>query len=120
MELSSINPHIRVAMHSVIRSGESIKQRVIYDYELIYLERGEFTLHYESTSHLCRSGDILLLCPGVPHCFTLDHGDISQPHIHFDLTARPESNRIPVSFKDLSEMTEKEKEWIQSASPKMN
>ena len=112
MDLSYINPHIRIAMQSVLPSGFTILRRVIYDYELISLERGEFTFTYDSVPYLCPQGALILIHPGVAHSFQINHGDISQPHIHFDLTCRPESPLIPVSFKDVDKMTDYEKRWI--------
>ena len=112
MNLSYINPHIRLAKQSVLPLGFTIRRRAIYDYELIYLERGEFTLTYDGVSHLCKQGALILIRPGVAHSFQITHGDISQPHIHFDLTYRPESPMIPVSFKNVDQMTEAEKSRI--------
>ena len=112
MNLSYINPYIRVAMQSVLSDGHHIARRVIYDYELIYLERGEFTLLYNDVPYHCSEGDWILIRPGVPHSFRLESGEISQPHIHFDLIYRVESHKIPVSFKDRPYMTEEEKGWI--------
>ena len=113
MTPSLINPYIRVAMRSVIPTGHHISRRIIYDYELIYLEQGEFTFIYNDTRYSCRAGDILFIRPGVAHSFQIDNGDISQPHIHFDLTYRIENDQIPVSFKDIDRMTDEEKTWIQ-------
>ena len=112
MHSSLINPYIRVVMHSVIPSGHNIKRRVIYDYELIYIERGEFTFIYDDIPYHCKVGDIIFIRPGIPHSFHADNGDFSQPHIHFDITYRTQSEIIPVSFKDLEEMTDTEKSWI--------
>ena len=112
MNPSLIHPFLRVAMHSVIRAHHRIPRRVIYDYELIYLERGEFILVYDDMPHLCHAGDLILLCPGVPHSFEAGDEPFSQPHIHFDMTYRPESERIPVSFKDRDGMSAEELSWI--------
>lgn len=112
MDLSLINPYIRLAMPSVIPSGHNIISRVIYDYELIYLESGRFTFTYNDKDYHCTEGDIIFFCPGIAHSFKLDSGDISQPHIHFDITQRPHSDKIPISFKDRDNMTDTEKSWI--------
>jgi AraC-like DNA-binding protein len=112
MYLSDINPHIRLAMRSIITAGHDIARRVIYDYELIYLEQGKFTFVYNDVSYDCQTGDLLFICPGIPHSFHIDRGDISQPHIHFDMTHRPQSEKIPISFKDIGDMTEMEKSRI--------
>lgn len=112
MYLSSINPYIRLAIPSVIPSGHNIIRRVIYDYELIYLERGEFSLTYNDIVYHCTEGDIIFICPSIPHSFKINNGEISQPHIHFDITHRPHSDKIPISFKDIDSMTDTEKSWI--------
>lgn len=112
MYLSLINPYIRVAMQSILPAGHKIKQRVLYDYELIHLERGEFTLIYAGKTYRCKAGSWIFIRPGISHSFQLDTQEISQPHIHFDVTYRPLSEKIPVSFKDYDAMTETERSWI--------
>lgn len=112
MNISLINPYIRVAMDSRISFGNHISRRIIYDYEIIYLESGEFTLIYDDVTHHCRAGDIIFIHPGIAHSFLIDSGDISQPHIHFDITHRPQSEKIPVCFKDIDQLTDTELGWI--------
>ena len=112
MNLSSINPYIRLAMESRIPAGHNIARRVIYDYELIYLEKGNFNFVYDDIPYRCKAGDIIFIRPEIPHSFILDLGEISQPHIHFDITHRPQSEIIPISFKDLEKMSEEERGWI--------
>lgn len=112
MNLSLINPYIRLTMESKISAGNNIARRVIYDYELIYLEKGTFTFIYNDKAYPCKAGDIIFIRPGIPHSFLLDHGEISQPHIHFDITYRPQSEIIPISFKDIDKMSDAEIEWI--------
>ena len=112
MNLSLINPYIRLAMESRISAGHNIARRVIYDYELIYLEKGIFNFVYDDITYLCKAGDIIFIRPGIPHSFMIDLGEISQPHIHFDITHRPQSEIIPISFKDLDKMSNEEREWI--------
>ncbi len=112
MHLSLINPFIRIARESVIKSGQSIMTRIIYDYELILLESGSFTLVYGEKTYRCVAGDVIFIRPGVPHSFHIDSGDISQPHIHFDITCRPQSENIPISFKNIDKMTQSERALI--------
>lgn len=112
MNSSLINPYIRLTMESRISSGRNIAKRVIYDYELIYLEEGSFTFIYDDTAYQCRAGDIIFIRPGISHSFILDKGEISQPHIHFDITHRHQSEMIPISFKDIDKMSDAEKAWI--------
>lgn len=112
MQVSLINPYVRVAMESVIASGHNIMTRVIYDYELIYVEKGSFTFIYGGMPHHCTEGDFIFIRPGVPHSFLIENGDVSQPHIHFDMTHKPQSESIPVSFKNIDQMTKSERMLI--------
>ena len=99
-------------MKSIMPPGHEIVRRVIYDYELIYLERGEFTFIYDDIPYHCKEGDLIFIRPGISHSFHFDRGEISQPHIHFDMTHRPQSESIPISFKDVRDMSEIEKSQI--------
>ncbi len=112
LDVSLINPYIRVAMHSILPTNHEIKRRIIFDYELIYIADGEFTLTYNEKDYYCKKGQFILLRPGVPHSFSGIKNDLSQPHIHFDITHIGDSTQVPVSFKDIDALTDKEKRWI--------
>ncbi len=112
MNVFEINPYIRLAINSVLPPYCHIKRRVIYDYELLYIEKGGFTLKYNDISYNCTEGQILLLCPGVPHSFRLYENEMSQPHIHFDMVYDAHSESIPISFKDIGEFSDYEKKRI--------
>lgn len=114
MDTAKINPYIRVAMPSVLSVNVEIRQRIIFDYELIYIEDGSFTLTYDGTDYVCRPGDFLLLRPGVPHRFYGINHTLSQPHIHFDITHRKDSPFVPVCFKDFPDLTAAEKDMIRA------
>jgi len=107
--VDSINPYIRTALQSVFRAGTEIKRRIIFDYELIYIEKGEFILNYNNRDYKCEKGQFLLLRPGISHSFSGIEKELSQPHIHFDIVYRKESPRIPISFKDIAEFTAEER-----------
>ena len=103
------SPYIHLAMHSVMPPSHRLAQRVIFDYELVYVQKGSLTLTLDGIPHLCKEGDILLLRPGVPHIFDV-HPDepLHQPHIHFDLQYDALSAKIPVSFRDRDAMSREE------------
>lgn len=109
---SIINPYIRVAMQSVLRKGTNIARRIIFDYELIYIADGEFILNYNETNYRCMAGQFILLRPGISHSFTVTDTDLSQPHIHFDITHMLDSRQIPVCFKDLKDLEIEERKNI--------
>ena len=108
----SINPYIRTARQSVLSAGSTIKRRVIFDYELVYIEKGEFILNYNEYDYKCEEGQFILLRPGIPHSFSGIKKELSQPHIHFDIVYRKESPKTPISFKDISAFSPEERQMI--------
>lgn len=109
---SIINPYIRVAMQSVLRKGTEITRRIIFDYELIYIADGEFILNYNETDYRCTKGQFILLRPGISHSFSVTDTNLSQPHIHFDVTHMSDSRQVPVCFKDLNNLGSEERKSI--------
>ena len=112
LNISVINPYIRVAMHSVIPANHEINRRIIFDYELIYIADGEFIFNYNDIDYLCKSGQFIFIRPGVSHSFSGINNNLTQPHIHFDITHISNSEQVPVSFKDTDVLTEKEISYI--------
>ncbi|MBE6883971.1 MAG: AraC family transcriptional regulator [Ruminococcaceae bacterium] len=112
MNLSAINPYVRVAMQSILKPHHEIKRRIIFDYELIYLEWGSLIFTYADREYHCGQGDFLFIRPGIPHSFHCGEEEVSQPHIHFDLFYTADSSRVPVSFKDLCELSSLEKSYL--------
>lgn len=113
LNIHAINPYIRVAMPSILAPGTEIKRRAIFDYELLYIENGEFILNYNECDYPCTQGQFILLRPGVSHSFTKINSELSQPHIHFDMLYSSKSTQTPVSFKDVPEFTPKEHNLLQ-------
>ena len=105
LDISSINPYIRVAMQSVLNKGKIIANRIIFDYELLYVEDGEFVLNYNGCDYNCTKGQFVLIRPGVTHSFSVTKTNLSQPHIHFDITSMPDSRQVPICFKDITDLT---------------
>lgn len=108
IDISEINPYIRKAIPSILSKGTKIGKRVIFDYELIYIEDGEFILNYNGTNYNCKKNQFILIRPGTSHIFYCTTCDISQPHIHFDITHMPDSEQIPICFKDINHLTDNE------------
>lgn len=112
MNIHDINPYIRVAMPSRFPSHHLLKERIIFDYELIYLEEGSFEFGYAGTTYQCRAGDFIFIRPNIPHYFRTGSDEASQPHIHFDLNYAPDSGHVFVSFKNLPDMSPAERRLI--------
>ena len=114
MKKDSLSPYIRVAMQSTLTSPFAIQKRVIFDYEIIFVEEGRCNIIIDGISHLCKKNDVVFLRPGVPHQFKcVNRSDFVQPHIHFDLLYNDKSEETFVSFKAKDKMTDYELSLIQ-------
>lgn len=107
MELATLSPYVRVAWDSTLYPPRFIRERVIYDYELLYLKSGELEITVEDQVYQGKPGDIFFFRPKQRHSIRLV-GDtpVRQPHIHFDFTEDSFSSSIQVSYKRLEEMCE--------------
>ena len=115
MDIFSVNPYIRVALRrSTLRPHSTIHRRIIFDYELLYVEAGRFWLTYGDKTYVCEQGSFVLLRPGIPHRFEMRDEALVQPHIHFDMTYAPDSREVPVSFRDRCDMEERELRWLRN------
>lgn len=106
-----LSPNVRKAWNHR-ESGMRLKSRIIFDYELLYLEKGELTLRINDTIHNILPGDIVLFKPGKEHEFIESIGECWMPHIHFDALYADNLEEVPISYKSLSDCTEQEKRWI--------
>ncbi|MBQ6998349.1 MAG: helix-turn-helix transcriptional regulator [Clostridia bacterium] len=114
MKKSSLSPYIRVAMQSTLISPFIIRKRVIFDYEIIFVEDGECNIIIDGVSHLCKKNNVVLLRPGVPHQFEcINKTNFVQPHIHFDLIYNDKSEETFISYKAKDKMTDYELSLIQ-------
>lgn len=113
MNVFNVNPYIRLtSKHSTLHAFSLIKRRIIFDYELIYIKSGSFTLEYNFKNYECKQGDIIFIRPGIRHAFYIGETPVIQPHVHFDLEFFLDSPEIPVCFKDVNELNESEKSRV--------
>jgi len=110
MDMNMLSPYIRVAWDSIVKPPFFISERVLYDYELMYVKEGEVEVTVEEQTFHGIPGDLFLFKPRQPHSIRLLNGKrLRQPHIHFDLFYQPDSPEVKVSFKPLKAMTEEER-----------
>jgi len=100
-------------MDSIIDSPWKITERVIFDYELLYIKDGSAVITIEDSEYSAQAGDIFLFKPKQRHSIrTIGNARFRQPHIHFDLFYRIDSPDVKVSFKALDNMTMDELEYF--------
>ncbi|MBQ8550696.1 MAG: helix-turn-helix transcriptional regulator [Clostridia bacterium] len=113
MNINLISPYIRTAMRSLLPAEFKIRRRILLDYEIIYLESGEWRLWYDGVEYICRAGDFVFLRPGVPHSIEVLSKPVSQPHIHFDMCySSAQSEKRFVCFRDLPDLSAEERQLI--------
>lgn len=109
--MTQLSPNVRKAWNHR-ESGMRLKSRIIFDYELLYLEKGELTLRIDDDIHNIQPGDIVLFKPGKEHEFIESVGECWMPHVHFDAMYEDNLEEVPISYKSLSECSDEEKRWI--------
>lgn len=111
-----ICPYVRFAQYDVVPPSRFenkkmfIPERVIFDYELLFVKSGKAIVRIEDRIYEAKPNDLFVFKPKQRHSIELV-GDETfiQPHIHFDLIAQPDSPDVFVSFKPLEKMTEYER-----------
>ena len=56
--MERINPYIRKASYDVIRTPLLIKERVLWDYELLYIKEGQPIISVEDTVYHAVKGEM--------------------------------------------------------------
>jgi AraC-like DNA-binding protein len=109
MDINNLSPYIRIAMDSIISTPWHLTERVIFDYELLYVKEGEVIVTVEEASYHGKPGDIFLFKPKQRHSIkTVGETPFRQPHIHFDLNYETDSPKVKISFKPIELMNEAE------------
>jgi len=109
MDLNQLSPYIRVAWDDTIYPPVSIKERALFDYELLYVKSGEIRVKIENQTYHGIPGDIFLFKPRQHHSIDLlNNKPLRQPHIHFDLIYKTDSPMIKTSFNPIRAMTDQE------------
>jgi AraC-like DNA-binding protein len=111
MDINSISPYIRVAWDSKVEAPWHMKERVIFDYEILFVKSGYAEIIIDSIKYDANPGDIFLFRPKESHSIQICGSEaFHQPHIHFDLFYDDNSEKVKVSFKSFDQMEEYEKE----------
>lgn len=109
--MNTMSPNVRRAWNHKVEEMR-LATRIIFDYELLYVERGELTLRVNHEIVTAVPGDIILFKPGIQHEFIDSEGECWMPHIHFDVLYYEDFEEVPINFKPRSECSLKETQWI--------
>lgn len=114
MNLNEFSPFIRHASaDSTITPYRKIGERVIFDYELLYVKVGKIILTYEGEKHELLPGSIVLLRPNIPHTLEfIGNTPVVQPHIHFDTIYDSVSESVYISYHKPGKIPQNEQQYI--------
>ncbi len=102
-------PYVRRAWYNIMPPGKSVNERVIFDYELVYIKEGKGLITIEEQEYTCSQGDVYLFRPKQRHSIGAVYGQqLSQPHIHFDLLYYPDRDQVPITFRSLDQILPEE------------
>lgn len=105
MNKNAFSPFVRLAMYSTLAAPFCINERIIFDYEMIFVSGGRCKLTIDGKEYFCKKNDVVFLRPGIPHKFeSADDTDFIQPHFHFDVCYDEKSEKRFVSFKSREKM----------------
>jgi AraC-like DNA-binding protein len=108
--MDHFSPYIRVAFDHMTEAPWVIPERVIWDYELMYVMEGRVVVTVEDKLYNGISGDVFLFKPLQKHSIcSADTNRIRQPHVHFDLYSLPDREDVTVSHRTFQQMNEQER-----------
>ena len=106
---SVINPHINWALYDTVNTPWIMKERIIFDYEFLFVKDGDMHFTIEDQSYETKPGELYLFRPGQRHSITALQGDfVIQPHVHFDLVQYDDQDSYYINYKNRDQMTEEE------------
>lgn len=107
-------PYVRHAQYHTLRANYFIKERVIFDYEILYVKDGSTIITIEDNVYNGNVGDVFFFRPRQRHSIRVAAAvPLIQPHVHFDLLYHPQRTNIPISFKNEYEITPQEQTFFQ-------
>jgi len=113
MDLHRLSPYIRHASESTVQGPYLLKEREIFDYDLVYIKDGCVNVIINGNKYIGNSGDIFLFKPKQRHSLYIEDGTyFNQLYVHFDLYYLDDSPEVKISFSPIEKMSPKELSWF--------
>lgn len=106
--IHSISPYIRAALSDKHTTQCIVAERVIFDYEFLYIKQGEAVITIEDRRYEAQEGDIFIFKPDVRHSIVSGKKGFWQIPIHFDLFYDQNSSKIEVNYRPRSALSAEE------------
>ena len=114
MDYNLLSPYIRRTWYSTLKAPWHIKERVLVDYEIIYVAGGSATVTVDGVPYRVKKRDVIFSPPGVRHSILVDTENFVQPHIHFDPIFTEDSLKRKISFSLPENMSEDQLSLMQT------
>lgn len=108
-----LRPYIRRAWYDYMSPQNNLHNRVIFDYEIMYVKEGCATVLLEGKKYDAMPGDLFFFRPKQPHSIIIEGNELlCQPHVHFDLMYYPDQQDVFVCLKPFDQLTKEEKKYF--------
>lgn len=111
--MMDLRPYIRRAWYAYMSPNDNLHNRVIFDYEIMYVKEGTATVILDGKQYEAKPGDLFFFRPKQPHSIIVEgNGPLCQPHIHFDLMYYPDQQDVFICLKPYDQLTKEEKKYF--------
>jgi len=97
-------PYVRFAMSHIWLDGYFI-DRVIWDHEFIFIEKGSLKITINGNQYIAKENDLVILRPNERHQIEYNGESCHQPHVHFDFVKDSFSENIGISMLTNQQMS---------------
>lgn len=94
----NISPYVRRVWDHSMAEDTSMFERVLFDYELIYIKSGNIKIQFSHGTFEGGPGCLFIIKPNQNHIISFTDAPIRQPHIHFDFYEDNLSPNIYVNY----------------------
>lgn len=114
-----INPYIRRCWNHRW-TKDLVMERVIYDHEIIYIDKGKLKFTIEDKEYFASEGSCVILPPNVYHKIEGVDNETYQPHIHLDFIEQENSAEVPILLQMQKYFSDEEKLYFRENFLKKN
>lgn len=95
--LNYISPYVRRAWDGRLPHDWYLEERLIFDFEIVYIMEGEARVYVDGQEYTGTPGDVFFFRPNKIHAMkSVGEVSLRQPHVHFDFFYQDDSEQVYV------------------------
>jgi len=99
--INHMNVYIRRAIYDVVPLEWEIYERIIFDYEILYVAEGKCFVKLGENEYHAQKGNLFFIKPNVRHFIRSEGTErLHQPHIHFDFSYDNNSSKVYIPIAE--------------------